>query len=588
MKLRLTIYLFSLLLTLSASARQSETSAPGDNPFLPMIGQAYGDYHAGFWEVKNNYFTHDAESLDHYRRLLDEAAAADPTGEWALNARLMGCHAEFMKKTGGAFIGGEPALNYIRELREIGEAARRAGVDHVRYLSMYDVPTAYRLYLQDYEAAFEGYLALVEELDKITTPYFPMRPHYYNDIARIYYNFHDYDKAVEFYERNVNDPDVSIDFRMLLHAYNGLGLCYRKASDLDSSDASFRKILNYPNHPDIWGAIAEGNLGHNRYLAGDFDEALRLILPVIDRITLPIDYPFAGTKSTLVADIFLKKGDLRRAGDYIARAEHYIRNAEVPGVTTPELHTVKSKYYAAMGNASRAALYIDSVSITLDARNEAFNAMKLKRVEQKRQAEELRNEKFRSDLYQRSALLSMALLIIAVAFTIVYRILYRRMRNAYAELVRRSMAWAGVKGVPELSVDSSDLSDPSGPSDPPATLASETDHIIMESVEKAMTADSLYKHAGLSLDLLSEHVGHKRYYISAALNHCTGKNFNTYVNEYRVKEAIRIMSEKTDTIPTIDSISMEAGFNDRKTFHRVFKKVTGLSPGDFRRNMNED
>ncbi|MDL2305945.1 helix-turn-helix domain-containing protein, partial [Bacteroides sp. OttesenSCG-928-D19] len=72
-----------------------------------------------------------------------------------------------------------------------------------------------------------------------------------------------------------------------------------------------------------------------------------------------------------------------------------------------------------------------------------------------------------------------------------------------------------------------------------------------------------------------------------ALNRCTGKNINTYINEYRIKEAIRIMSDPGYRTLTLDAIADEAGFNDRQNFHRVFKKKTGLSPGVFRKNMDE-
>jgi len=75
-----------------------------------------------------------------------------------------------------------------------------------------------------------------------------------------------------------------------------------------------------------------------------------------------------------------------------------------------------------------------------------------------------------------------------------------------------------------------------------------------------------------------------RTYISRAINQCTGKNFSTFINEYRIKEAILIMSEDAEKY-SFEGLGYEVGFNDRKTFYNAFKKITGLSPSDFRGNL---
>jgi len=51
-----------------------------------------------------------------------------------------------------------------------------------------------------------------------------------------------------------------------------------------------------------------------------------------------------------------------------------------------------------------------------------------------------------------------------------------------------------------------------------------------------------------------------------------------------MKEAIRLLSDKKFKTGSLDEIALAIGFNDRKSFHRVFKKITGLSPMEFRKN----
>ena len=98
-----------------------------------------------------------------------------------------------------------------------------------------------------------------------------------------------------------------------------------------------------------------------------------------------------------------------------------------------------------------------------------------------------------------------------------------------------------------------------------------------------MQEDKLYKDAECSIDLLAKKLEAKRHYISNAINRCTNKSLSTYVNEYRIKEAIQLLSKNDADAPTIDAIAFDIGFNDRHIFYRVFKKITGVSPTEFRR-----
>ena len=61
----------------------------------------------------------------------------------------------------------------------------------------------------------------------------------------------------------------------------------------------------------------------------------------------------------------------------------------------------------------------------------------------------------------------------------------------------------------------------------------------------------------------------------------TGQTFHSYLNNFRVKKAVHLLSE---TSSSIESIAYMVGFNDAKTFSRVFKTVTGVSPREYRKS----
>lgn len=160
---------------------------------------------------------------------------------------------------------------------------------------------------------------------------------------------------------------------------------------------------------------------------------------------------------------------------------------------------------------------------------------------------------------------------------------YRRTHRAYQKLVRKSQQWAEV-GIPE---ERSCAENPEAVrcEIPSGTAPDSADRVIMDKIEQLMNEKRLYIHTDLSLDGLAAELGVDRRHVSGAINACTRKNFFAYLNEYRVKEAIRIMSDAENRDLTIDAVAFESGFNDRKTFHRVFKQFTGLTPGAFRESM---
>jgi putative ABC transport system permease protein len=70
------------------------------------------------------------------------------------------------------------------------------------------------------------------------------------------------------------------------------------------------------------------------------------------------------------------------------------------------------------------------------------------------------------------------------------------------------------------------------------------------------------------------------------LNDLENKNFNQFVNEYRVREVISFFSKEEYKHFPVLRIAFEAGFNSKSTFNEVFKKMTGKNPNQFRKEAN--
>jgi AraC-like DNA-binding protein len=74
--------------------------------------------------------------------------------------------------------------------------------------------------------------------------------------------------------------------------------------------------------------------------------------------------------------------------------------------------------------------------------------------------------------------------------------------------------------------------------------------------------------------------------LSQLLNENLGKSFPTYINEYRVNEACKLITSNGNL--SFEAIGYEAGFNSKSTFYTAFKKVKNITPADFKESIEKN
>lgn len=100
-------------------------------------------------------------------------------------------------------------------------------------------------------------------------------------------------------------------------------------------------------------------------------------------------------------------------------------------------------------------------------------------------------------------------------------------------------------------------------------------------IEKIMNHNKLYLEPELSLSDLAVKLKTNTSVLSAAINSNFGKNFNDFVNEYRVEEFKKQIKLSENQHYTLLAIAFDCGFNSKATFNRAFKKFTGQAPSRF-------
>lgn len=103
-------------------------------------------------------------------------------------------------------------------------------------------------------------------------------------------------------------------------------------------------------------------------------------------------------------------------------------------------------------------------------------------------------------------------------------------------------------------------------------------------LRKTMEETKPYLNSKLSIGMLSTSLNISSHHLSQILNDQLGKNFFDFVNEYRVEEIkIKIGAPEFAHL-TILGLAYDCGFNSKSSFNSVFKKVTGVTPSDFKKN----
>ena len=127
----------------------------------------------------------------------------------------------------------------------------------------------------------------------------------------------------------------------------------------------------------------------------------------------------------------------------------------------------------------------------------------------------------------------------------------------------------------------------------PAAVVAEgpdpADERLALSLQRAMDEERAYRDEGLSVASLAARLGAPEYRLRRLINQRLGhRNFNAFVNGYRLAEArAALLDPQRNALPVL-SIALDAGFQSIGPFNRAFKAATGLTPTEFRREKRAD
>ena len=111
---------------------------------------------------------------------------------------------------------------------------------------------------------------------------------------------------------------------------------------------------------------------------------------------------------------------------------------------------------------------------------------------------------------------------------------------------------------------------------------------LLREVTRVMEDTSEFCNCDFGLERLAGLIGSNIRYVSQVINDAYHKNFRTYLNEYRVREAqLRMMDTEKYGNYTIKAIAESVGYKSQPNFIAIFKKMTGISPSIYQKMAKE-
>lgn len=301
------------------------------------------------------------------------------------------------------------------------------------------------------------------------------------------------------------------------------------------------------------------------------------------------------SEATSAVDYYLGYGrflvDAGRYGEAVGVLRDGIAAADRSGNTVSRylLYRNLSLAYRRMG-AYREALdcfevyHMESDSIFCVERERSLSEMQVRYETQKKESQ-LRQKQYEVLRERRkvqvAGLLAAAIAAVLLVVWVLYRrknALYLRIVSQYREAIRREKSLAARDREPGTPQPGEQYAR--------SSLTDEKSRMLFLELERLMRNERIYRQQDLTKERLAELAGCNRTYLSQVVNEQTGMNMVSYINSFRIQEAVEMLSDEQGRMP-LKAVAIEAGFSSLSTFYKLFKQTVGMTPLKFREKVAE-
>lgn len=293
------------------------------------------------------------------------------------------------------------------------------------------------------------------------------------------------------------------------------------------------------------------------------------------------------------ADILIRRGEMEYAIQLLQEGMEYSQDYPSAVFRSDLIHKL-SECYEKNGNLDQAlANYKDYKNETdslyrLEKERVAYE-MRVKYDVDRAESEIKEQQLIIQERGKRMYLMLLLLLVVIVVLAVVWgsylkqRKLYKAIVRQNQEAIRREHSLK--ERIEAMEIKESSVAEGSSQTKyASSSLNEEKKSDLFQALEKLMSEQKVYMDNLLTKDKVAELLGSNRTYLSQIINEQTGKTFTQYINDYRIQDAIRRLSDPDNQIP-LKALSVELGFNSSTTFYKQFQAVTGMTPSQYRNQV---
>lgn len=119
-------------------------------------------------------------------------------------------------------------------------------------------------------------------------------------------------------------------------------------------------------------------------------------------------------------------------------------------------------------------------------------------------------------------------------------------------------------------------------------LSNEESLEIVQTLKTLMETEKPFLDYDLTIVDLSKLIDTTIHKLSQVINESFHKNFFELINEYRIKEVIKMLKDPKNKHLKIISMAYDCGFNSKSAFYSAFKNYTKITPTEYRNKLQKE
>jgi len=113
-------------------------------------------------------------------------------------------------------------------------------------------------------------------------------------------------------------------------------------------------------------------------------------------------------------------------------------------------------------------------------------------------------------------------------------------------------------------------------------LRSELVDELYDRIMQKLILEKKYRDPDYSARQLAQELGTNTRYVSAVVSLRYQDNYSTLVNDFRIREAAYMLTDKRWADLNVEDIGLAVGFSNRQSFYASFYRMKGITPREYR------